>query len=171
LRAGINLSNFLLVTGKSPAGDPEGVAPDLAREIAKRLDVPAGGRIEPQDESPTAAALREAREEIGLEAGSVSVVGFLTDHVVISGFRVTPVVAMVRPGFELLVDAQEVEDTFEVPLTFVLDPRNHQPRLYRFRGTDTEAKLFDIPYGERKIWGATAGMLVNLYRVCTEGTP
>jgi 8-oxo-dGTP pyrophosphatase MutT (NUDIX family) len=140
------------------------------RNHAGQVSFP-GGRIESQDESPTAAALREAREEIGLEAGCVSVVGFLTDHVVISGFRVTPVVAMVRPGFELLLDAQEVADTFEVPLTFVLDPRNHRPRLHRFRGTDAEAKLFDIPYGERKIWGATAGMLVNLYRVCTEGTP
>ena len=128
-----------------------------------------GGRIEPHDGSPTAAALREAREEIGLEEGCVSVVGFLPDHVVITGFRVTPVVGMVRPGFKLFLDAQEVEDTFEVPLAFVFDPRNHRPRLHRFRTADAEAKMYDIPYGNRNIWGATAGMLVTLYRLCIEG--
>ncbi|MGH8201321.1 MAG: CoA pyrophosphatase [Steroidobacteraceae bacterium] len=138
------------------------------RNHAGQVSFP-GGRIEPEDGSPTAAALREAHEEIGLEESCVSVVGFLTDHVVISGFRVTPVVAMVRPGFKLLLDAQEVADTFEVPLSFVLDPRNHRPRVHRFRAADAEARLFDIPYGNRNIWGATAGMLVTLYRVCIEG--
>jgi 8-oxo-dGTP pyrophosphatase MutT (NUDIX family) len=138
------------------------------RHHAGQVSFP-GGRIEPQDEGPTAAALREAHEEIGLEEGCVSVVGFLPDHVVISGFRVTPVVAMVRPGFELLLDAQEVEDTFEVPLAFLFDPRNHRPRLHRFHTADAEARMFDIPYGDRNIWGATAGMLVTLYRLCIEG--
>ena len=138
------------------------------RNHAGQVSFP-GGRIEPQDESPTAAALREAHEEIGLAQSAVSVVGFLPDHVVISGFRVTPVVGMVRPGFELLLDAQEVEDTFEVPLSFVFDPRNHRPRLHRFRTAETEARMFDIPYGNRNIWGATAGMLVTLYRLCIEG--
>jgi 8-oxo-dGTP pyrophosphatase MutT (NUDIX family) len=137
------------------------------RNHAGQVSFP-GGRIEAQDGSPTAAALREAREEIGLEPSCVSVVGFLPDHVVISGFRVTPVVALVRPGFELLLDAQEVEDTFEVPLTFVFDPRNHRPRLHRFRAAEVEAEMLDIPYGNRNIWGATAGMLVTLYRLCAE---
>jgi 8-oxo-dGTP pyrophosphatase MutT (NUDIX family) len=138
------------------------------RNHAGQVSFP-GGRIEPQDEGPAAAALREAHEEIGLEESCVSVVGYLTDHVVISGFRVTPVVAMVRPGFKLLLDAQEVEDTFEVPLSFVLDPRNHRPRVHLFRAANAQARMFDIPYGKRNIWGATAGMLVTLYRLCVEG--
>jgi 8-oxo-dGTP pyrophosphatase MutT (NUDIX family) len=127
-----------------------------------------GGRIEPEDDGPRAAALREAREEIGLESGFIEVAGYLPDHIVISGFRVTPVVALVRPGFELLLDAQEVQDTFEVPLEFVFQPTNHRRRVRRFgfgQG-ETEIELCDIPYGDRNIWGATAGMLVTLYRQC-----
>ena len=137
------------------------------RRHAGQVSFP-GGRIEAQDESPTAAALREAREEIGLDERCVSIAGFLPDHVVISGFRVTPVVGMVQPGFKLLLDAQEVEETFEVPLAFVFDPRNHRPRLHRFRSAEAEAEMLDIPYGSRNIWGATAGMLVTLYRMCIE---
>ncbi len=127
-----------------------------------------GGRIEPEDEGPSSGALREAHEEIGLEPGFIEVAGYLPDHIVISGFRVTPVVALVRPGFELLLDAQEVQDTFEVPLEFVFQPSNHRRRVRRFgfgQG-ETEIELCDIPYGDRNIWGATAGMLVTLYRRC-----
>src|SRR5579862_211320 len=128
-----------------------------------------GGRIEPADEGPRAAALREAREEIGLDERFVSVVGFLPDHVVMTGFRVTPLVAFVRPGFELLLDFKEVTDTFEVPLAHVFDPANHQLRLRRSGFTGEEVEFCDIPYGERIIWGATAGMLLTLYRLCLEG--
>jgi 8-oxo-dGTP pyrophosphatase MutT (NUDIX family) len=138
------------------------------RHHAGQISFP-GGRIEREDSSPASAALREAREEIGLDERFISVVGYLPDHVVISGFRVTPVVAFVRVGFELLLDEQEVQDTFEVPLSFVLDPRNHRPRRHRFRAADAEAELTDITYGDRNIWGATAGMLVTLYRLCCEG--
>lgn len=129
-----------------------------------------GGQIEAGDGGPVEAALREAREEIGLEDRFVSVLGFLPDHVVVSGFRVTPVVARVSPGFSLTID-EEVEEAFEVPLSFVFDPRNHHPRQHRFRGTDVEVAMVDIPYGGHNIWGATAGMLMSLYRMCLAESP
>ena len=124
-----------------------------------------GGRIEPDDAGPREAALREAHEEIGLEARFVSVAGYLTDHILVSGFRVTPVVGFVRPGFELLLDAQEVDDTFEVPLSHVFEPANHRSRPRRLSG-QPETQVWDIQYEGRNIWGATAGMLVTLYRLC-----
>lgn len=127
-----------------------------------------GGRIEESDRSPQAAALREAREEIGLEPSFIQVVGYLPDHVVMSGFRVTPVVAFVKPGFALALDSSEVEDAFEVPLDYVFDPANHRLRLRRSGFTGEDVQFKDIPFGERNIWGATAGMLLTLYRLCTE---
>jgi 8-oxo-dGTP pyrophosphatase MutT (NUDIX family) len=142
------------------------------RTHAGQISFP-GGRLEPQDAGPREAALREAREEIGLDAALIEVVGYLPDHIVISGFRVTPVVAFVRPGFELSLSADEVEDTFEVPLAYVFEPANHRMRRRRFdfgRG-ESEVELRDIPYGERNIWGATAGMLMTLYRLCVPETP
>lgn len=139
-------------------------ATDL-RNHAGQISFP-GGRIESGDAGPKEAALREAREEIGLDEQFVSVVGYLPDHVVMTGFRVTPVVAFVRPGFELLLDVKEVADTFEVPLAHVFDPANHQLRLRRSGFTGEEVEFCDIPYGERIIWGATAGMLLTLYRLC-----
>jgi 8-oxo-dGTP pyrophosphatase MutT (NUDIX family) len=137
------------------------------RSHAGQISFP-GGRIEAADASPRAAALREAHEEIGLSEQFVSIVGYLPDHILLSGFRVTPVVGFVRPGFELLLDAREVHDTFEVPLEFVFDPTNHRRRRRRFGYGDAEIELCDIPYGDRNIWGATAGMLLTLYRLCVE---
>lgn len=139
------------------------------RQHAGQISFP-GGRIEPEDADPKAAALREAHEEIGLDAQFVAVVGYLQDHVLLTGFRVTPVVAFVRLGFELLLDATEVQDTFEVPLSFVFDPANHRIRRRRFGLGDMELELCDIPYGDRNIWGATAGMLLTLYSVLQEPT-
>jgi hypothetical protein len=83
-----------------------------------------------------------------------------------TGFRVTPVVGFVREGFELLLQSKEVEDTFEVPLDFVFDPGNHRLRPRRSGFTGEEVEFCDIPYGERNIWGATAGMLLTLYHLC-----
>lgn len=122
-----------------------------------------GGRIEPDDAGPLQAALRETEEEIGLERRFVEVVGYLPDHLIISGYRVTPVVGLVRPGFSLALDTTEVTETFEVPLGFVLDPANHKAR--RRKLGEGEIEVYDIPYDGRNIWGATAGMIITLYRL------
>lgn len=125
-----------------------------------------GGRIEPHDAGPWEAALRETREEIGLAPDFASRLGYLHDHAVLTGYLITPVVAIVRPGFTLQLDRTEVDDVFEVPLEFVLDPAHHVPRMRKFAGH--EFLTHDIPYGERHIWGATAGMLLSLYRLLQE---
>jgi 8-oxo-dGTP pyrophosphatase MutT (NUDIX family) len=136
------------------------------RNHAGQISFP-GGRIEPSDRGPAAAATREAREEIGLDERLVSVIGYLPDHVVVTGFRITPVVAFVEPGFELALARQEVEDTFEVPLGYLFDPANQRLRR-RASVAGDEVEFREISFGERSIWGATAGMLHTLYRLCTE---
>lgn len=136
-------------------------ASDL-RHHAGQISFP-GGRIEPGDPSVVDAALREAHEEIGLGRERVDVVGLLPDHLIVSGFRVTPVVGFVAADYSLRLDRREVADAFEVPLPFLLDPANHVRRRRRFENHEVE--LTDLPWGERNIWGATAGMLLTLYRV------
>lgn len=140
------------------------------RNHAGQVSFP-GGRIETTDGGPAAAALREAREEIGLDERYVSVTGYLPDHVVVTGFRITPVVAFVQPGFELLLASEEVEDTFEVPLDYLFDTANHRLQRRRFKAGSEEVEVREIPFGERTIWGATAGMLMTLYRLCTDPAP
>jgi 8-oxo-dGTP pyrophosphatase MutT (NUDIX family) len=122
-----------------------------------------GGRIEAADEGPLAAALRETEEEIGLSREHVTFTGYLEPHLVMTGYWVTPVVGFVQPGFDLRLDRREVAATFEVPLSHILDAANHQSRE-RMLGT-AKVLVYDIPYGERHIWGATAGMLMSLYRL------
>jgi 8-oxo-dGTP pyrophosphatase MutT (NUDIX family) len=126
-----------------------------------------GGRIEDTDAGPWEAALREAHEEIGLESRYVARAGYLRDHVVISGFRVTPVVGFVAPGFDLRLDTTEVEDVFEVPLEYALDPANQVPRERHFAGLTIVT--CDIRYHDRQIWGATASMLLTLSRLLRPG--
>lgn len=122
-----------------------------------------GGRCEDVDDGPVATALRESHEEIGLDPSLVDVLGHLDDYVTVTGFTVTPVVGMIRPPFDLTPDPFEVAEVFEVPLSFVLDRSNHQRHTYKVRGR-TRA-YYAMPHGDRYIWGATAGMLVNLAEV------
>jgi 8-oxo-dGTP pyrophosphatase MutT (NUDIX family) len=121
-----------------------------------------GGKSEPHDASVEDTALRETREEIGLDAGRVEVLGRLSLYHTRTGFRVTPVVGIVVPPFELRPDAREVEEVFEVPLSFLLDPANHQRHSRELQGR--QVPYFAIPYGRHYIWGATAAMLINFYR-------
>ncbi|HPT50527.1 MAG TPA: CoA pyrophosphatase [Accumulibacter sp.] len=121
-----------------------------------------GGRRETTDASPAHTALREAAEEIGLAAEHVEILGYLPEYRTGTGFRVTPVVAKVTPPFELHLDAFEVAEAFEVPLSFLLNPVNHRRHSLHYRG---KLRHYDaIPYGEYYIWGATAGMIMSLYR-------
>jgi 8-oxo-dGTP pyrophosphatase MutT (NUDIX family) len=134
---------------------------DHLRDHPGQVSFP-GGRVEPDDASPAHTALREAQEEIGLAAEHVEIVGYLPEYRTGTGFRVTPVVALVRPPFELSPDRQEVADIFEVPLAFLMDPSNHQQHLIHNRGK--LRPYFAMPYGDYFIWGATAGIIVALYQ-------
>ena len=122
-----------------------------------------GGRAEPTDASVEATALREAQEEIGLAPPRVEVLARLPEYFTRTGFRVTPVVGVIEPPLELLPDAREVDEIFEVPLDFILDPRNHHRGSREINGRT--AHYYFIEHGGRTIWGATAGMLINLYRI------
>jgi 8-oxo-dGTP pyrophosphatase MutT (NUDIX family) len=125
-----------------------------------------GGRLEDTDADVAGAALREAHEEIGLDPARVQVFGYLPDHLVISGFRVTPVLSLVTPPIELTPNPAEVAEVFEVPMSHVFDPGNHKARLRRVG--DEDMLLYDISWQSRSIWGATAGMLLTLVRMVQE---
>ncbi len=131
------------------------------RSHAGQISFP-GGRSEPQDATPAETALRETHEEIGLAASHVEVLGFLpSQYTTRSGFIVTPVVGAVRAPFQLKPDVSEVDEIFEVPLNFLLDPANHRQGSIV---TEGEVRNFHaIPYGDYYIWGVTAGILMHFY--------
>jgi 8-oxo-dGTP pyrophosphatase MutT (NUDIX family) len=122
-----------------------------------------GGRAEPGDASAEFTALRETEEEIGLAMQRVEVLARLPDYRTRTGFRVTPVIGLVTPPLVLVPDPREVAEVFEVPLAFLMDERNRQRRTREFQGQQVAYYVFE--YGERIIWGATAGILVNLNRM------
>jgi len=125
-----------------------------------------GGRAEPEDPTPEFTALREAQEEIGLAVERVEVLARLPDYHTRTGFRVTPVVGLVTPPLALHPDPREVEEVFEVPLAFLLDPANHRRETRELQGRTRG--YYVMSYGTHTIWGATAGMLMNLYRHLAE---
>ena len=126
-----------------------------------------GGRVDAEDANPEATALREANEEIGLPAGSVELLGRLPDYRTGTGYRITPVVGLLAPPLALRPHPGEVDEIFEVPLALVMDPANHRRESREWQGR--QHQYFVIPHDKHYIWGATAGMLVNLYRHLAQG--
>jgi len=120
-----------------------------------------GGKIDAGDESPAAAALREAHEEIGLEPSFIEPVGYLDVYMTTRGFRIVPTIARVSPGFSLTLNRHEVEDAFEVPLAFLMELDNHRRHSRDWEGLTRH--YYAIPFGDRYIWGVTAGILRNLH--------
>ena len=155
----------VLVPVVDRAGGPTVLLTQRTRHLAMhagQISFP-GGRFEPGDVDAVAAALRETEEEIGLPRARIEIVGRLDTDLTRTGFDVTPVVGLVTPPFELRLDSFEVEEAFEVPLAFVLDPAKRERRARVFGGV--ERHFWALTWGERFIWGATAGMLVNLAEV------
>jgi 8-oxo-dGTP pyrophosphatase MutT (NUDIX family) len=133
--------------------------PDLSSH-AGQIAFP-GGKIDPHDETPLAAAIREADEEIGLARSFVDPIGYLDLYLTFSGFRILPAVARIAPGYSLTLNRAEVEDAFEVPLAFLMTPANHQRHSRENRGVTRH--YYAMPFEDRYIWGITAGIVRNLY--------
>jgi 8-oxo-dGTP pyrophosphatase MutT (NUDIX family) len=152
---------------------PDGMTVLLTQRAAHLSDHPGqvafpGGRTEDSDDSPVATALRETQEEIGLGAEFIQVVGRLADYETATGFRIAPVVGVVRTGFTLSPSADEVAEVFEVPLAFVLDSANHVRESAVLRGR--EAHYYVLPFESWRIWGVTAGLLVDLAKLLNAPT-
>jgi 8-oxo-dGTP pyrophosphatase MutT (NUDIX family) len=121
-----------------------------------------GGKIDPHDETPLAAAIREGEEEIGLDPRLIDPIGYLDLYLTFSGFRILPVLARVEPEFSLTINPSEVVEAFEVPLPFLMEPANHAEKTREWR--NIQRTYLEMPYGDRHIWGITAGILRNLYQ-------
>ena len=121
-----------------------------------------GGRMDPEDDGPVAAALREAEEEIGLPRAQVAVIGTTDRYRTVTGYEITPVLGVIAPDLVLTAQAAEVDDIFEVPLSFLLEPSNHLEQTVEWQGRGRH--YFEIVWQDRRIWGATAAMIVNLAR-------
>ncbi|MEL6297810.1 MAG: CoA pyrophosphatase [Pseudomonadota bacterium] len=120
-----------------------------------------GGRVEDADTDAAATALRETEEEIGLDRDFIEPLGYLDSYRTRTGFQITPLVGLVRPGFSLKLDPREVEDAFEVPFAFLMNPDNHRRDQLEWQGRARH--FYAMPYGPHYIWGATAGMIKNLH--------
>lgn len=130
------------------------------RKHSGQISFPGGG-IDEEDKSPEDAALRETEEEIGLDRSFVETVGRLPDYISGTGFRIKPVLSVVKPGFTLTLNPTEVDEVFEVPLSFLMDEANHSRGSRVFQGK--ERFFYEMPYGERYIWGITAGIVRTIY--------
>jgi len=135
---------------------------DHLHDHAGQISFP-GGRMDPSDFDPNHTALRESEEEIGLNPQGVEIIGHLPQYLTVSGYSVTPIVGLVKPQAEYALDVFEVADVFEVPLHFLMDPANHQVRVWE--SDQGSRRFYSMPYENRFIWGATAGMLRNLYHL------
>jgi 8-oxo-dGTP pyrophosphatase MutT (NUDIX family) len=167
-----DMADILLATPQQPAAV---LVPVIARETptilltqrsadlsnhAGQISFP-GGRLDPSDPDPLATALREAEEEIGLAPGFADPLGYLDPYLTGTGFRIVPVVALVSPAFEMTINPAEVDEAFEVPLEFLMTPANHARHSREWKGI--QRSFYAMPYGERYIWGITAGILRKLY--------
>ncbi|MGE5267319.1 MAG: CoA pyrophosphatase [Deltaproteobacteria bacterium] len=171
----LNPSAFVEWTGPAPARPAAVLVPVVARapltviltERTSHLEAHAGqiafpgGKPDPSDDGPAETALREAEEEIGLSRHLIEPIGFLDVYRTGTGFAVTPVVGIVRPDFHLKLNENEVAAAFEVPLSFLMNPANHRIDALTLAGRDRH--FYAMPYGERYIWGATAGILRNMH--------
>lgn len=166
LRSGAKIAAAVLVavTDRAEPGVILTQRPKTMRKHPGQVAFP-GGRMDESDADLIAAALREAEEEVGLFASQLEIVGMLDVYRTITDYEVTPIIAVARPDLSLVANEGEVEAIFEVPLSFLLDSRNHQTKKVIYEGLDRE--YYEIFWEDRRIWGATAAMIVNLSKRIT----